>query len=169
MAKKTIYLSGTNAISPRKRNFYKILGFLLIVFSGYQIYTYLMKQVPIEFSQELILEFVLNFSFMNSFILFCISIGFLFTGFQLVGRKTNQYIRFENNKIIYKPSFLKDSKSVDIDNLKEIVFSPTWVLCISDKEKFMIDLSWVSVYISANIKNIIGKIAAEKQIKVKGS
>ncbi len=168
MAKKIIYLSGSTAVSPKKKNFYKIFGVLLVFFSGYQIYNYIIEQTFSRFNTEVLLVFVSDINFLNAVILFCIAVGLLFTGFQLIGRKTDQYIKFEKNKIIYKPSFLKDSKSVNIDELKEIVYSPTWILCISDKEKFMIDLSWVSSHIASRVKKTIKEISAEKQINMKG-
>ncbi len=168
MAKKTIYLSGSTAKSPKKKNFYKTFGILVFIFSGFQLYSYVMEQTYFEFSPEFLLEFASSLNFWNTLVLFCISIGFIFTGFTLTGRKTNQYIRFEKDKITYKPSYLKDTKSINIDDLKEMVFSPMWVLCISEKEKFMIDLSWVPVHVTKKIKERLKVISDKKQIPIKG-
>lgn len=156
MGHKTIYLTGSTAIAPKKRMFYKIFGTLVVIFSGYQIYTYIIEQNYFEIS------------FISAVVLFCVGLGIMFTGFQIVSKKTNQYIRFDNSNVIYKPSFLKEAKTIDIDSLKEIVFSPTWILCISDKEKFMIDLSWVSSHTSARIKDTLKKISIKKEINIKG-
>ncbi len=156
MGHKTIYLTGSTAIAPKKRMFYKIFGTLVVIFSGYQIYTYIIEQNYLELS------------FISAAVLFCTGLGIMFTGFQLVSKKTNQYIRFDKNGILYKPSFLKEPKAIDIDSLKEVVFSPTWILCISDKEKFMIDLSWVSSHISAKIKDTLKNIAVKNEINIKG-
>jgi len=156
MANKTIYLSGPAAVPPKRRMFYKIFGALIVIFSGYQIYGYILAQS------------YYSINFISLMLLFVIGVGILFTGFQVVNRKTNQYISFKNNSITYKPSFLKESRSVDIESINEIVFTPTWVLCISDKEKFLIDLSWVASHITENIKEMFLELSEEKQINVKG-
>ncbi|GEM_PF-5035536 len=163
MANKTIYLSSSSHMSPGKINFYLVFGVFLILFSGYQLHLHL-HQVPYY---ELTIEIIKAFRFWNTLLLFVIGVGILLFGLQWVGKKTPQYIWFGKDKIVYKPSYLKSTRSIDIENIKEFIISPTWILCVSDKEKLMIDLSWVAPHIAIKIKEKLKNISNTKQITVK--
>ncbi len=164
MAKKTIYLSGSTTISPTKSNIFNLFGLFLVIFSGLQLHIYF-NQYP---HTGLHIDLINNFHFWNIIILFGVGVWFLLLGLKLISKKANQYIRFEKDKIVYKPSYLKEAKSIDIDKLNEIVFSETWILCISDKEKFMVDLSWVPLHLSKRIKAVMKKISDKRQITLRG-
>lgn len=95
-----------------------------------------------------------------------IGLYFIIVGFGIIQIKVVEYIKINDQRIIYKPYFFKSSKIVEVKDIKEISFAPLAINLKSDNNDLRMNLRWVSFKTVRRIKETIKTLASQKQIKI---
>ncbi|MCK4700764.1 MAG: hypothetical protein KAT38_10530 [Bacteroidales bacterium] len=148
-----INLSGHYLITPGTRKLYKIFGFVFLSFGVFSlVFTIVKKEVDIT-----ILSIISNLIF---------GLYFLIIGFRIFQNSFNEYIKINDQQIIYKPYFFKKPRIVRVEDIREITIAPLAINFKFDHNDFRINLRWVSYKTVRKTKEAIKTIVSSKQIKI---
>ncbi len=147
----TINLSGHYLITPGTRKLYKIFGFIFLLLG---VFSLVFNIVENEFN-------VVSLTIISNLL---IGLYFLIIGFCLFEKIFDEYIKINDQHIIYKPYFFRKPKIVEVEDIREITIAPLAINFKSDNDDLKMNLCWVSFSTVRKTKEAIKTIASSKQI-----